>query len=98
VSHPPVPLEDHATIRSGERVDVRVLRNDSDPDGDLDPTSLDIVGEPWIGEAQVNEQVMIRYQAPVVDRTRQVVVRYRICDRAGSCSEAKLKIKILFED
>jgi hypothetical protein len=85
-------------VRSDERVEVRVLANDHDPDGDLDPGTLRIVGPPASGEAKIHHDVEIRYDAPETSIGRQVVIRYRICDRAGHCSEANLRVTITPEN
>jgi large repetitive protein len=94
VSHAPVAVDDHATVEGNKRVEVRVLKNDSDADGDLDPRSLRIVAPPSAGEAKIHDKTEIRYDAPKGNRTRQIVIRYRICDRAGHCSEANLRVTV----
>ena len=78
VSHAPVAVDDHATVKGDKRVEVRVLDNDSDPDGDLDPRTLRIVGPPSAGEAKIHDKTQIRYDAPKGNSTRQIVIRYRI--------------------
>ena len=80
-------------MRGGERAEVDVLGNDSDPDGDLDPGSLRIVSGPGSGVATVHGAA-IRYDAPEVDAALRVEVRYRVCDRGGRCGEGVLKIVV----
>ncbi len=94
MSHAPVAVDDHATVKADKRVEVRVLDNDSDADGDLDQRTLRIVGKPAAGEAKIHDKTQIRYDAPKGNSTRQIVIRYRICDRAGNCSEADLRITV----
>ena len=83
-----------ATVRADRRVEVDVLANDSDPDGDLDEESLRIVGEPAIGRARVREGGVIRYDAPQRGAGKQVDIRYRVCDHRKNCAEVVLHVTI----
>ena len=83
-----------ATVRADRRVEVDVLANDSDPDGDLDEGSLRIVGEPAIGRARVREGGVIRYDAPQRGAGKQVDIRYRVCDHRKNCAEVVLHVTI----
>ena len=70
-----------------------MLGNDTDPDGDLNPSSLQIVTGPSFGSAYVNRR-SIHYVAPVVDTAQDTSIRYRICDRSGRCADATLRIVV----
>jgi hypothetical protein len=82
-----------APVRSAQRIEVDVLGNDTDPDGDLDATTLTIVSGPASGVASVHGGA-IRYDAPEVASAVQVKVGYRVCDRGGRCASGVLKIVV----
>jgi len=70
---------------------IAVLANDHDPDGSLDPTTLEITSGPSVGSAVVASG-RIRYTAPLLGFSTQV--GYRICDDDGACALANLSITI----
>jgi len=59
-NRPPVAVADSAEVNVGQSVDIDVLANDSDPEGD--PITLVSVGEPSIGTAAVVGR-QVRYTA-----------------------------------
>ena len=59
-NRPPVAAADSARVTVGQSVDIDVLANDSDPEGD--PITLVDVGEPAVGTAKIVGQA-IRYTA-----------------------------------
>ena len=59
-NQPPVAVEDGARATVGQSIDIDVLANDSDPEGD--PISLVSVGEPVFGTVRIVGQ-QIRYTA-----------------------------------
>jgi Ca2+-binding RTX toxin-like protein len=87
---------DEATILAGETDDLDVLDNDTDPDDDLDETSLRIVTQPDTGTAEIindGDGPVIRYTAspePGLDH-----LTYEICDRSGRCDTAVVTITVL---
>ncbi|MFO0878192.1 MAG: Ig-like domain-containing protein [Gemmataceae bacterium] len=52
-NQPPVPIDDTASTVRGTPVDIDVLANDFDPDGTLDPTSIEIVSGPQQGSVEL---------------------------------------------
>ena len=70
---------------------VRVLANDTDPEADLDPSSLSVLVGPAHGTATAAASVdsPITYAAtrPGID-----VLIYEICDRANQCSTAEVTV------
>jgi hypothetical protein len=89
---PPVALDDTASTHPNEKINIRVLANDSDPDGDLDPSSLTLLSSPSRGTATVVSG-RIRYSAPkgfigVVNFT------YQISDLAGNSAVATVTVTI----
>jgi PKD repeat protein len=51
---PPFSQDDGASVAQGYAVVVDVLANDSDPDGSLDPASVQVVSQPASGTTSVN--------------------------------------------
>jgi hypothetical protein len=58
---PPVAVDDFATTLVGAAVAIDVLANDSDPDGSLDPGSVQVASGPAHGTADVAPNGMITY-------------------------------------
>lgn len=92
---PPTPVDDLATVRAGDTVDVPVLDNDIDPDGD--PLSLkpgQLTTTPDLGAAYVTGNV-VRYAAPAgVPTATQVVVDYVVADPDGATSVGHARITV----
>ncbi|HEY3715694.1 MAG TPA: Ig-like domain-containing protein [Jatrophihabitantaceae bacterium] len=93
---PPTPVDDLATVRAGDTVDVPVLDNDIDPDGD--PMSLkagQLVTTPsGVGAGYVSGNVL-RYAAPAtVPTATQVVVDYVVADPSGATSVGHARITV----
>ncbi len=91
--NPPDAVDDEATGFAGIPVDIDVLSNDSDPDGDLDPASLAVTGAPANGAADViGESVTYTADAGFVGSDSFI---YRVCDLTGLCDEATVNITVL---
>jgi large repetitive protein len=93
---PPTPVDDLATVRAGDTVDVPVLDNDIDPDGDpmsLKPGKL-VTTPSGMGAAYVSGNV-VRYAAPPsVSTATQVVVDYVVADPDGATSVGHARITV----
>lgn len=94
VPDPPAPGADAITTLEDTPITVDVLANDTDPDGDLDPTSVTIVDEPSAGRYAVWPDGTITY-TPGLNRSGGDVLTYRVCDDAGLCDTATLTVTIL---
>jgi hypothetical protein len=88
---PPVAVADSRSVGLLSTTFIAVLTNDHDPDGSLDPTTLEITSGPSVGSAVVSSG-RIRYTAPLLGFSTQV--GYRICDDDGACAQANLSITI----
>lgn len=53
-NQPPTLQDDSATVDFGDTVLIPVLSNDSDPDGSIDPLTMEIVSAPQVGTAIVS--------------------------------------------
>ncbi len=93
---PPAPTDDLATVRAGDSVDIPVLDNDIDADGDpltLKPGRL-VTTPPGVGAGYVSGSVL-RYAAPSsVSTPTQVVVDYVVGDPSGETAVGHARITI----
>ena len=88
VASPSVAADDTASVRPGKTVFIDVLANDRNPD----PRTLELVGEPREGDAEVKRR-RVRYEAD--DDFRGVdEFRYRVCDVQGVCSVATVRVTV----
>ncbi|MFJ3382733.1 MULTISPECIES: Ig-like domain-containing protein [unclassified Curtobacterium] len=89
----PVAEADHVTIRPGGSVTVRVLQNDSDPEGgDLsvtaaEPTAKDV-------KAKVLRKQEIRVTPPKTARSGDFAVLYTVANENGGASTAFLTVTV----
>jgi HD domain-containing protein/Big-like domain-containing protein len=97
-SGPPTTAGDDAPVANpdspppallGGRIVVDVLANDTDPDGDLDPSTLKIVSYPPSSQYQsisVNGSKIDIRPNPLFTGTMNIT--YQVCDDAGHCATA----------
>lgn len=89
----PVAQDDEATTIQDQSIAIDVAANDSDPDGDLDPSSVMISSGPGSGEAASNGDGTITYTpAPGFNGSDSLV--YEICDLTARCDTATLSITV----
>ena len=104
----PVAHDDEVTISAGDYIYIDVLANDSDPDGTLDPLSIEILSHPFGGDLIVNPGEPVQV-GPVVTTVPDGIViyvhnsllyghdsfTYRVADNEGTYSEpATVRIQI----
>jgi hypothetical protein len=93
---PPTPESDAYTVSTDEVVELDVLINDTDPDGNLDSATLELVQLPELGTATVTTGSMdtpvIEYSAGTVEGVDSL--SYRICDAIGVCAQANVSITV----
>ncbi|MGI9643272.1 MAG: Ig-like domain-containing protein [Acidimicrobiia bacterium] len=88
----PTAVDDAASTDEDARVALDVLANDSDNDGDLDPTTLAIATPPLSGTATVATPA-ITY-TPDPDTNGTDTFAYEICDLGGRCSTATVTVTV----
>lgn len=92
---PPIALADQAQTYWGESVDINVLANDSDPDGPLDRTSVEIITHPLRGGAVVLPGGVVRY-VPNADFSGTDTFQYTVRDTEGQLSvPAEVRVQVL---
>ncbi|MDW7690684.1 choice-of-anchor D domain-containing protein [Flammeovirgaceae bacterium SG7u.111] len=93
VNKAPIAVIDTAYVVQNRSVEVEVMANDSDPDGD--PLTLQIVGDPVNGTAGLLGTDKIIY-APENGFFGSDQVFYSICDQYGFCDTTSLIVITLY--
>jgi len=92
---PPVARDDSASVAEDGSVTIDVTRNDADPDGDLDRTSVLVTSGPASGTTSVDPATgAIRYE-PGGDFNGEDLFTYEICDNAGACDVATVRVRVV---
>ncbi|MFC2082459.1 Ig-like domain-containing protein [Candidatus Bipolaricaulota bacterium] len=95
VADPPVANDDTANVAEDGAVTIPVLNNDTDPDGDLDPTSVSIVSQPANGTVRVDPVTGAISYEPDPNFNGEDTFSYQICDSLGVCDTATVTVDIL---
>ncbi|TFH00591.1 MAG: tandem-95 repeat protein, partial [Calditrichales bacterium] len=82
----PLAVNDNAETDEDIPVQINVLANDSDSDGTLVPSSVEIVGQPANGNANVNTSNGIITYNPNAGWSGIDTFRYRVSDNQGGVS------------
>jgi len=90
----PVAVNDLITTPEDSAITVDPLVNDSDPDGDLDPTSVAITGGPSHGTASVDPATGNVTYTPDTDWYGLDTIGYVVCDLTGLCDSALIIILV----
>ena len=100
LDQPPQAVDDSATTTLDTPVDIDVLVNDSDPESNIDPSSLQVKAgeEPVNGTAQLiddgNGNFYFTYTPTSSGTTQNDVFTYIICDTTNLCDEGIVTINI----
>lgn len=90
----PTVQDDSATTAEDTAVDVSVLANDSDPDGNLVASTVAVTANPSHGVANPNTTTgKIRY-TPNHDYNGSDSFTYRVCDNGNACNTANISMTI----
>lgn len=89
----PTALGDSAITAANATVVVNVVANDSDPDGDLDLSSLSIASAPPSGTATPNVDGTVSF-APAPGIEGRVSFGYQVCDATLRCASATATIVV----
>ncbi|SPY76660.1 Ig-like domain-containing protein [Providencia rustigianii] len=84
IDAPPVANDDSAKANKATPVELDVLVNDTDLDGDIDPTTLEVVGEPTKGTVKVVDGKLVYTANP--EATGQDTITYLVKDKNGNVS------------
>jgi large repetitive protein len=89
---PPVASCDHYSVPENDKINIAVLLNDFDLDGDIDTSSLQISTQAKNGKATVKANGIIEY-APNLGFSGRDSFIYNVCDK---CSPAACDTAIVF--
>ncbi len=91
----PETVDDWAWVDGSQTTGLDVLGNDSDPNDDLDPTSLRITRQPTVGTATVTATsdgpTVIDYAAAAGGNDS---LAYEVCDALGRCAAGEVTIMV----
>lgn len=82
VNDPPTAVDDHPYLEAEGSTAVAVLDNDTDIDGDIDPSSIELTGTPPHGAAVVQPNGIVLY-TPHVDIPVIHTFQYTVADTLG---------------
>ena len=91
---PPVAEDNDVSTVEGEPIVIDVLGNDTDLDGDLDPTSVSIIDGPQHGTVEVDPDTGEISYTPDPDYTGTDTFTYQICDLDGNCDTATVTVTV----
>lgn len=86
-------VDDTAETNEEAAVDIDILANDSDVDGEIDPTTVSIADEPNNGTVEVNDDGSVTY-TPEPDFDGTDSFTYEVCDDQGGCDTADVTITV----
>jgi len=89
----PQAVDDVATVGVGQTIRINVLANDTDPEDDIDPTTLSVFTPPSVGSAAVSSSNRIAFTAPAV--VGEVTFVYSICDAFNQCALATVRVNVV---
>lgn len=95
-SSPPEANNDRASTQPGTSITINVLANDTDPDGDLDPDSLQVMTAAEISAAAIvpDRTGNITYTPPADSSVTEDRFEYQVCDSLGNCATAEVIVAI----
>ena len=98
VNDPPMAVDDSANTDEDMAVDIDVLANDSDIDGNLDPSTVTVTSGPTDGATGVNTTTGVITYAPDADFNGTDTFAYQVCDDGtplpDECATATVTITV----
>lgn len=92
---PPLPLDDEIELCSTSIVTIDILANDSDPNNNIDSTSVDIVDNPDHGAITgIDAYGQITYD-PQDSFEGEDAFIYEVCDDTNLCAQATVRITVI---
>lgn len=91
---PPNAVNDIATTNEDLQLPIDVLENDTDPQGNIDPTSVKIVGAADHGTLSVNPFSGLVIYTPEPNYNGEDAFIYEVCDTDENCDLAYVNITI----
>ncbi|MCA9388693.1 PKD domain-containing protein [Candidatus Berkelbacteria bacterium] len=89
----PIANDDTATTTENTAVNINLTANDTDPDGNLDPTTATTTAFPSNGTLNGSGNGTVTY-TPNVGFTGTDTLTYQVCDTEGACATATATITV----
>lgn len=90
---PPEVADDNLRVCVNESGSVNVLANDTDPDNNLDPSSLTIITDPGNGTiTNINTTTGVVTYMPDTNYIGNDIATYQVCDTEGACATGNIYI------
>ncbi|WP_370277737.1 retention module-containing protein [Pontibacterium sp.] len=86
VAEPPIALDDEVSTNEDNAVEIDVLANDEDPDGEIDPTTVTITDPPENGSVTVDPITGVVTYTPDPDYNGPDSFQYTVQDDEGNTS------------
>jgi gliding motility-associated-like protein len=83
---PPIARDDNVKALMNQNTMILILMNDTDAEGDLDPSTVWIMSPPEHGQLSVNPSGTVTYK-PFDNYLGPDTFTYRVCDNGLPCSE-----------
>lgn len=94
IAQPIVAQDIVETTSAGSPLRILALKYISDPDGLLNPASLDALTEGMLGSVKVDQRSGLFVYTPPKNFIGDDRFGYRVCDRAGACVTARVTISV----
>ena len=95
----PLVADDEAYVELADSVAIDVAANDTDADGNLDPTSVSITDPPDFGTALVNPDGTVTYADTIIDTPADDSVddnfQYQIEDTDGNSGQGDVLVHVI---
>lgn len=94
VPDPPVALNNTVSTLESQPVNIPVLNNDTDPDGNLDTSSVTLIIPPVHGTATPNPTTGVIEYVPNNNFFGEDTLKYAVCDQDMQCDTALVFIMV----
>ena len=98
-NEPPTAFDDSASTDENTSVGINVIGNDFDPDGEIDPATIQITQQPGLGELSVHPSTGIITYTPDSGACGADNFAYTVADNDGATSnEATVTVDVMCDD
>ncbi|MBI9064686.1 MAG: tandem-95 repeat protein, partial [Marinilabiliaceae bacterium] len=77
---PPTPQPDYVSLNEDKAIEIKPLRNDTDPNDNLDHSALSVVNGPQFGSYQISIADTAITYIPDVNFFGEDMIEYKVCD------------------
>ena len=91
----PVVVNDSFTVNEDEATELDVVANDTDPQDNIDPSTITVISQPVNGNATVDQVKGVIIYTSALNYNGNDSLVYKVCDETGYCGEAAVFITVL---